>query len=169
MAGTSTALQAVLQGQRADRTQAFRTQRIVQLESELAEARMTLFGPLPEAAAAPPVDTAPSRTSAPPAKQQAQPPPPAQPSTTAGKDPAATTPPHSNANAQTPPRRDQTPPRRIGQWGGQRWADADEDEWDELGHAEAASSAAPHAQPWKGKGKGKAEWEQCKAWGGPAP
>ena len=54
MAGTSTALQALLQGQRTDRIAAFRslgTQRIVQLESELAEARITLFGPLPAAPA----------------------------------------------------------------------------------------------------------------------
>ena len=57
--GTSTALQALLQGQRTDRIAAFRSlgaQRMVQLESELAEARITLFGPLP-AAAAPPTDT----------------------------------------------------------------------------------------------------------------
>ena len=122
MAGTSTALQALLQGQRADRIQAFRSlgaQRIVQLESELAEARMTLFGPLPAAAAAPPVDTAPSRTSAPPAKQQAQPPPPAQPAPPPAKTPppreatpprSATPTPRPHRDA-TPPRRDQTPPR----------------------------------------------------------
>ena len=57
--GTSTALQALLQGQRTDRIAAFRSlgaQRMVQLESELAEARITLFGPLP-AAAAPPTDS----------------------------------------------------------------------------------------------------------------
>ena len=128
---------------------------------------MTLFGPLPAAAAAPPVDTAPSRTSAPPAKQQAQPPPPAQPT-----PPPAKTPPPREATAlalqrRRPDRAEMPPrpaairhrPRRIGQWGRQRWADADEDERDELGHAEAAASTAPHAQPWKGKGKGKAEWE----------
>ena len=186
MAGTSTALQALLQGQRADRIQAFRSlgaQRIVQLESELAEARMTLFGPLPAAAAAPPVDTAPSRTSAPPAKQQAQPPPPAQPAPPPAKTPPPreATPPRSATPTPRPPRRDQTPPRRTGHWGRQRWADADEDEWDELGHADAAASTAPHAQPWKGKGKGKAEWEHMQGpawgphsqpyspWGGPAP
>ena len=71
---------------------------------------MTLFGPLPAAAAAPPVDTAPSRTSAPPAKQQAQPPPPAQPT-----PPPAKTPPPREATALAlqlrRPDRAEMPPR----------------------------------------------------------
>ena len=115
MAGTSTALQALLQGQRADRIQAFRSlgaQRIVQLESELAEARMTLFLARSCRRTARGHGTVPHQR---PASQAASTAAPARAAhTTAGKDPAAArgyAAPLCNADAQTPQRSHPAPSR----------------------------------------------------------
>ena len=191
MAGASTALQALLQGQRADRIQAFRSlgaQRIVQLESELAEARMTLFGPLPAAAAARGHSTA--RHLRPDSQATSTAAPACAAHTAAGKDPRATrgyAAPLCNADAQTPQRSHPAPPRSDTappHWpmGAPALRGLMPTKMSGMSSATQRQHQAQHrAQPWKGKGKGKAEWEHMQGpgwgphgqpyapWGGPAP
>ena len=137
-------------------------QRIVQLESEFAEARVTLFGPLP-AAAAPPTDTAPPSTAGPPTKQQAQPPPPhslrlchrtAAAATAAAaprRHPAPLCHATSGHHAGTAPR---PAPHSRGRPPVSRH---DDDEWDQLGTGGAAASTAqyPFPHPHQSWHKGK--------------
>ena len=165
MAGASTALQALLQGQRADRIQAFRSlgaQRIVQLESELAEARMTLFGPLPAAAAARGHSTA--RHLRPDSQATSTAAPACAAHTAAGKDPRAArgyAAPLCNADAQTPQRSHPAPPRSDTappHWpmGAPALRGLMPTKMSGMSSATQRQHQAQHrAQPWKGKRKGQ--------------
>ena len=102
---TSTALKAFLQAPREQRVTALRSlgaERMAQLEGELREARLTLFGPMPSSKASkaspPPVDTVP-----PPKPCPAQPLPP--------KEEPIPAPPKDPPTPRGPPPRDGTPHR----------------------------------------------------------
>ena len=102
---TSTALNAFMQAPREQRVTALRglgAAKMAQLEAELREARLTLFGPMPTSKASkaspPPVETVP-----PPKQCPAQPPPP--------KEEPIPAPPKDPPTPRGPPPRDGTPHR----------------------------------------------------------
>ena len=135
----------------------------MQLESEFAEARITLFGPLP-AAAAPPTDTAPPSTAGPPTKATGTAPAPAQPTPMPSHRRSS----NSSGSTETPPRpalprhvgtpcREPHPAPRRTVGGRPPVSRHDDDEWDQLGTGGAAASTAqyPFPHPHQSWHKGK--------------
>ena len=174
---TSTALKSFMQAPREQRVTALRSlgaEKMAQLEAELREARLTLFGPMPTSKAGkappPPANTMPTKpcpAQPPPPKEEPIPAPPKDPPTPRGPPPRDGTPHRERQAARgsgdPAPQRTATPspadaaqqrPCKPGHWHNKQgkgkgpvWADVSHgDEWEEIPSADAAPSSAPQAQ-----------------------